>query len=46
MSIKVKDGELVNEYLFRFRKPDGKMLIHRLVIIINNNFAKKAVNII
>jgi hypothetical protein len=43
---KEKDRESLQEYIDRFRKLDTNTLIQRLGIIIHNNFARQAINII
>ena len=43
---KEKDRELLQEYIDRFEKLDTETLVQRLGIIINNDFARQAINII
>jgi hypothetical protein len=43
---KAKDRELLQEYIERFEKLDTETLVQRLSIIINNDFARQAINII
>jgi hypothetical protein len=45
-SKKDKDRESLQEYIDRFRKLDTDTLKLRLGVIINNNFARQAINII
>jgi hypothetical protein len=45
-SKKEKDRELLQEYINRFEKLDTETLVQRLSIIINNDFARQAINLI
>jgi hypothetical protein len=46
MNKKEKDRIALQEYIDWFRELDNETLINRLSIIVNNNFASQAINII
>jgi len=46
LSKKEKDRQILQEYKDRFEKMDTETLIQRLSFIINNDFARQAINLI